>query len=294
MSKKCPYCSNVSDPSDIQPTTKRDGSFRRKSDARIIQRFRCLRCLRGLSNSTTHPCRNQNKRQINDRLRKLLASNVCMRRCAKLLNVSRTTVARKLEFLGAQARLKLEESNASHPLAENIQFDDMETFEHTKCKPLSITLAVETRTRRILGFRVSQMPANGKLAARSVKKYGKRKDHRTQGRSELFEDLQKLVSPTALIKSDQNPHYVSTVKKYFPRATHEGHKGQRGSVVGQGELKKVRFDPLFSLNHTCAMNRANVCRLIRKTWNTTKLRRRLADHLAIYAVYHNLTLLPQN
>jgi len=39
-------------------------------------------------------------------------------------------------------------------------------------------------------------------------------------------------------------------------ATHRTVKGRRGSIAGQGELKKIGFDPLFSLNHTCAMLRA--------------------------------------
>jgi len=45
-------------------------------------------------------------------------------------------------------------------------------------------------------------------------------------------------------------------------------KGRRECVVGQGELKGGGFDPLFSLNHTCAMIRAHVSRLFRRTWNT--------------------------
>jgi hypothetical protein len=77
------------------------------------------------------------------------------------------------------------------------------------------------------------------------------------------------------------------VKAHFPNCTHIDFLGQRGSTTGQGELKAVRFDPLFSLNHSCAMFRANMSRLIRKTWSTTKKMERLADHLAIYAVYHN-------
>ena len=55
-------------------------------------------------------------------------------------------------------------------------------------------------------------------------------------------------------------------------------------------FKKVKFDPLFSLNHTFAMLRANVNRLFRKTWCTTKKPQRLADHLALYALYHNEVL----
>ena len=210
---------------------------------------------------------------------------------ARLLRISRTTVVRKLFYLADQAELNLQKDNREKPLASTVEFDDMETFEHTKCKPLSITLAVESPSRRILGFAVSQMPAKGLLSKIAFKKYGPRKDERYQGRSQLFKELQAVVSPTAHFKSDENPHYPQTVKAYFPLARHETFKGQRGSIVGQGELKKVRFDPIFSLNHTCAMFRANVNRLFRRTWCTTKKPERLRMHLAIYANYHNKRLI---
>ena len=67
--------------------------------------------------------------------------------------------------------------------------------------------------------------------------------------------------------------------------------GGRGCVTGQGELKKLRFDPLFALNHTCAMLRANINRLFRRTWCTTKKKERLEQHLAVYMDFHNRILL---
>ena len=214
-----------------------------------------------------------------------------MRRAARLLHVSPTTISRKLIYLGTQARNDLERHNLEHPRCEIVEFDDQETFEHTKCKPLSITLAVASKTRRILGFEVAKMPAKGPLAKIALKKYGHRKDERSHARERLFLTLKPLVVPTANFKSDENPHYPLDLKKHFPLATHQTFKGQRGAITGQGELKKVRFDPLFSLNHTCAMTRANINRLFRKTWCTTKLPERLADHFAIYAVYHNSQLI---
>jgi hypothetical protein len=106
----------------------------------------------------------------------------------------------------------------------------------------------------------------------------------------LFERLQKLVVPYAEIRSDSNPSYPSLVKRYFPNATHVKFMGRKGCVTGQGELKQGRFDPLFSINHTCAMFRANVNRLIRKTWCTTKSLERLRAHLMLYAHEHNRRL----
>ena len=135
------------------------------------------------------------------------------------------------------------------------------------------------------------MPAKGLLVKRALKKYGHRKDERTEGRSRLFRKIRNVIDEFAVIESDSNPHYVEDIKNYFPNAKHIQHLGQRGAITGQGELKKVEFDPLFSLNHTCAMFRANVNRLIRKTWCTTKKIQPLIDHLEIYVYYHNQFLL---
>ncbi|HEY8280422.1 MAG TPA: hypothetical protein VIH99_12410 [Bdellovibrionota bacterium] len=195
-------------------------------------------------------------------------------------------MARKLLALGFEAEAGLRRSNFISTKAIVIEFDDMETFEHTKCKPISITLAVESKTRRILGLEVSTMPAKGMLVEKA-KKYGPRKDGRREARRGLFRHLREIVSEEALIKSDANPHYPGDVKEFFPRGTHRTYEGKRGSLGGQGELKKVRFDPLFSLNHTCAMFRANVNRLFRKTWCTTKRIEYLKAHLYLYAQYHN-------
>ncbi len=215
-----------------------------------------------------------------------------MRRTARLLRIHRTTVARKVRFLAEKARLdhlKSLEAFQKAPLSE-IQFDDLETMEHSKCKPLSVALAVDAKTRKILAFSVSQMPAKGLLARIALKKYGYRKDLRRIGWEKLFQDLKPLVSESATFTSDQNPFYPAFVQKHFPKAKHETVEGKRGCIAGQGELKKIGFDPLFSLNHTCAMLRANINRLFRRTWCTTKKRERLFDHIMLYAAYHNQVL----
>ena len=200
---------------------------------------------------------------------------------------------RKFLFLGRLADEFLKAELANHKKAKEIEFDDLETFEHSKLKPLSVCGVFETKTRRILGFNVAIMPAKGRIAKKSRAKYGRRKDERRTAREKLFSDLVSFVDPQAVIRSDQNPHYRSSVKRYFPDAKYEQFKGTRGCVVGQGELKALRFDPLFTLNHTFAMFRANINRLVRRTWNTTKLKERLYLHVAIYSLFHNWKLIPK-
>ncbi len=169
-------------------------------------------------------------------------------------------------------------------------FDEMETFEHTKCKPLSLPIIVEPLKRKILGIDVASMPAKGLLAARARKKYGLRADKRGISIENLFKGLKPIVSSDLKVHSDQNPHYPQHVRKIIPGAKHITTPGRRGCIVGQGELKAGGFDPLFSLNHTCAMIRANVNRMFRRTWCTTKKPEALLDHLMLYVGHHNRVL----
>jgi len=136
------------------------------------------------------------------------------------------------------------------------------------------------------------MPAKGLLVKVALRKYGPRKDDRPHGWNRLFKSLTPLVASDARFLSDENPHYPRHLKRHHPKASHDCVKGKRGCIAGQGELKKIGFDPLFSLNHTCAMLRANMNRLFRKTWCTTKTQAGLLDHLALYVSYHNQVLTP--
>jgi len=290
MAFECSYCLIEGNASGQANKVVRFGRFLRKSDHSQIQRYRCTGCKKSFSEASTDLFYKQCKRGVNSKIAGLLASGVSQRRASLLLGINRKTLIKKFILLGFLAQFFLLESNLEEPKSEIIEFDDLETIEHTKLKPLSVTLAVEYQSRRILGFKVSQMPAKGHLAKLSFKKYGRRKDFRAQARKALFTLITPLVSEGVLIKSDENPHYPKDVREFFPGSIHQIHKGRRGCVVGQGELKKIGFDPLFSLNHTCAMLRANINRLFRKTWCTTKKPERLALHIALYALFHNTRL----
>jgi hypothetical protein len=167
------------------------------------------------------------------------------------------------------------------------------TKENSKLKPLSVTIAVEENCRRILATEVSRIPAFGHLAHIAVKKYGKRKSEHFEGLTRLFQKISPVLSSEVCIKSDDHQLYPGFISAYLPRAKHQTFPSERSCVAGQGELKKVRFDPLFIVNHTCALLRANINRLIRKTWCTTKDPERLQDHIEIFTYFYNEHLLPK-
>ncbi len=287
MKKNCPNSLCACPESII-----RDGSFWRREDSKMIQRFRCKTCGTRFSSATFTSTYRQKKRRVNSPLLKLLASGVSLRRSAILLGVNHKTVERKLPLLANRCRrLNDRHLNKLKGRVHNIQIDDLITKENSKLKPLSVSIVVDENRRLILGAEVSQIPAFGHLSKLSLKKYGPRRDELSQGLTRLFEKITPIVSSEVLIKSDEHQRYPGFISAYLPLARHLTFPSERGCIVGQGELKKVNFDPLFIVNHTCAILRANINRLIRKTWCTTKNANRLKDHLDLFIYFYNQHLL---
>ena len=231
----------------------------------------------------------QKKRRLNHCIKLDLCSSTSLRRIALNHNTSRTTVKRKIEFLADQARLKHQEWLKDKNF-KVVEFDDLETFEHTKCKPLSVSIALEHKTRKLIGFRVSTIGAKGHLAKPAFKKYGKRENTSYKNRESLFEELKLVVDKKAVFKTDMHKQYPELVRKHFPEAEHRLYRSVRARSSGLGELKQKGFDPIFSINQVFSMFRDNLKRLTRQTWCTTKRIKYLEMQIMIYFDFHNSVL----
>ena len=276
MKINCPNCHSLN--------FIKDGSYRRSNDSKTILRYKCKDCSKRFSSATFKLEYRQKKRRINPILFKLMVSGVSQRRAALILGVHRVTVARKFRYLAKKSRLKNQKLKVH---CKKMQFDDLVTKENSKLKPVSISIAVDTETRCILSARVSTLRAFGHLAHKGRKKYPKRKNTHKNGLKKMFQDLLKHTKEELDIRSDEHKFYADFVTNYFPNATYKQFKSERACIAGQGELKKVKRDPLFAINHTCAMLRANINRLFRRTWCTTKDIERLQDHLDIFISFYN-------
>ena len=290
MKRKCPNqnCSYFKLPDLI----KKDGTYFRKNDSRIIQRYKCKNCNRKFSSATGTLEFGQKKRRVNYPLYKILCSKVSQRRAAMILGISRHTVGKKLVYLAKKYRRENKKQLEKTTAVTCLVIDDLITKENSKLKPLSVSLAINGDTAEILKAEVSQIPAFGHLSKLAVKKYGKRPCFHRRGLRRLFEAIAPTIDPFSVVKSDEHKKYPEFVQRYLPDANHSTFKSERARVAGQGELKKGGFDPLFAVNHVCAMLRDNLNRLVRKTWCTTKEPVRLADHLEIFIHFHNNFLLP--
>ena len=267
----------------------KDGHYYRRDDSRRIQRYKCKICSSRYSKATHTLEFAQKKRRFNKMIRANLASGMSMRSCAYNLNLARKTIERKFVYLAKKARINQKELLrmwAQNPLAE-IQFDDLISSVHTKLKPISVSVVVNSKNLKILGARVAEIPAFGKIAEISRRKYGKRANQHPQTLSKLLFELKASISPFVEFKTDEHKRYPEIIAKHFPRASHKTFKGLPVSIVGMGELKSKSFDPLFAINHTLACFRGGMNRFFRRTWCTSKSLQHTQDHIDIFIDYYN-------
>jgi transposase-like protein len=271
----------------------RFGKFYRQDTSEWVSRFKCKTCLKTFSSATNTLEFRHKKRRINYTLMHLLCSGVSQRRSAKILLVDKKTIARKVNYLAMKARenhlLFLQQLENAPVL--NIQFDDLVTSIHTKLKPVTVTVAIDKSNRAILSATVGVIPAFGKLAGISKEKYGKRDNEHRRTLEATFKTLKPMITEETLFESDEHKLYPKVFKQYFNETKLCQFKGMKSTVAGLGELKMRSFDPLFSINHTLAMLRANINRLFRRTWCTSKDIFMLQNHIDIYVNYHNTQLI---
>ena len=282
MNPNCPRCA--------ASCVIKYGRFRRTEDAQSIQRYRCKDCGKGFSSSTFTPTYRQKRRRLNRLIESDIASSTAQRRIAIKQGCARNTVARKIAFLAEQARAKTKAWLASQEPFTNLQWDELITFEHTRLKPLSVAVMACEQGRSILGFRVAQIPASGLIARRSREKYGPRRNLSGYARRDLLKTLAPHIAAQATVTCDEHPRYREELETALTGVNVIQHRSVRGSLTGQGELKRTGWDPLFTINHTLAMLRDNIKRLTRRTWCTTKRKSALEDVIAIYVHFHNSRL----
>ena len=272
------------------------GFYQRKCDSHKVKRYLCKDCKHKFSDATGTLEFGHHKRRENPIIQRLLGAVVSLNEIGRIVRVNQKTVARKLVYLSKKSQLENEDLLSKYHKVDSVQFDEMETVEQTKCKPVAIALAVEADTRVVLGFTASRMPAKGPLATIAKKKYGKRVNDRVKGLETLMKSIVSRLATHVNLLSDKCPFYARVVDRTLGQnkeiaITYKQLKGRKGCVSGQEELEEGGWDSLFSLNHTCAMFRAHVSRLIRHTWNTTKKLENLVHHLNIYMFIHNSRIL---
>ena len=269
------------------------GRYPRACDGRTVQRFLCLECHRTFSTQTFRVDYRLKKPHLNHDLIGPFVSKVTHRQAARVLGCSRKTVAHRLELLGEHCRdfhlRRLALAREGGGLRGVFQLDELETFEHSRrLAPVTMPVLIERKSFFVVDLESARLPCRGRLSERDrLEKQEREREHgvrRSGSRRAVEKCFETLASHHAkdgrvCVETDRKSTYTTILARRFrARLAHERHSSK---------AKRDYQNPLFPINHTLAMMRDGISRLVRRTWAASKLRERLERHAWIWLVWRN-------
>jgi transposase-like protein len=289
----CPHPACPSRSAALPFTWQRRGHFTRRCDGRRVQRFRCRACRRSFSTQTFRLDYRLQQPRLHLALFDELVSKVTLRQSARLRGASRKTIAHRLELLGRLGeqfhRHMLQGACRRGGLAGTFQLDELETYEtDRRLQPVTVPVLIERKSYFVLHTAVAPLAARGGLQPRDrerklarEKLFGKRRSGSRRVVGESFDVLQSVVAGRGpvVVQTDRKQSYASLLARRFGgRLWHERTSSRE---------KRGYSNPLFPINHTLAMMRDGLSRLVRRTWAGAKRREKLGRHLWIWVLWRN-------
>lgn len=269
------------------------GSFRRACDGRVVPRFRCLECGRTFSTQTFRLDWRLQRPRLHLDLWAHLISKVTHRQAARMLNCTRKSIAHRLDLLGEHCRAfhthQLERLARQRGLAGRFQLDELETYEHNRrLQPLTVPVLIHCPSYFVVDLAVAPLPCRGRLSARNRERkiareglYGTRRSGSRRAVEACLQTLAAARRPAGRIEleTDCKHEYVRSVQRLLGADTpHQRTSSKEPRDYGS---------PLFAINHTLAMLRDGVSRLVRRTWAASKQSLQLGRHLWIWVCWRN-------
>jgi len=223
----CRFHRSLDAAEELYGTTRfwvRMGHYQRRIDRRPAPRYRCRACGRSFSSQTNSPTYRQYRPDINGIVFRLLCSGVTMRRTALVVGVSRTTIERKTTWLANRARSIHNKRLADGELKTSlVQFDELQTFEHTRLKPVSVAVAIRAKTGEIIDIDVAMMSSFGAMVRRTRELYPYWHEARKGARESVFRSVAKCAKPGITIRTDKDRRYPPIINRLVPDARIEQH-----------------------------------------------------------------------
>ena len=272
---------------------QRRGSFRRACDGRVIPRFQCMRCKRSFSTQTFRVDYGLRKPALDHPVVMRLVSKVTQRQCTRDLKCDRAAIALRLERYGKHCRdfheQRMRERGQSKAWSSRFLLDELETYEHNRrLKPVTVPVLVHKESHCILHAAVGTLPARKPLSPANLRTLelqerseGKRRSESRAKVAKCFEVLKSVCPASGPVRvgTDQKDTYRTLLKKAFgDRLEHE---------TTHSKAPRSTWNPLFVINHTFAMLRDGLSRLVRRTLAASKQRQKLEWHLWLYIGWRN-------
>src|SRR5436190_269330 len=269
------------------------GRFHRACDGRTVHRFYCCVCRRSFSVQTFRVDYRLKRPELTAPIFDAFVSKVTQRQTARTLASTRKTVRRRLLLLARHSRefqtAVLERARSRKIIYGGFQLDEQHTFERDRrLQPVTFPVLIHIESRFVLHVEAAALPARGGLRKSDLErklrleaKCGVRRSGSREAVKRCFEALACVRNPELLtvMVTDKAPHYPTALAETMTR-----------NIVHlrcSGKAPKTLANPLWPINHTLAMLRDGLSRLVQRTWGATKERAWLAEHAWIWIAYRN-------
>jgi transposase-like protein len=292
--KFCPNPSCTSRRTNSAFRFKRRGHYQRKCDGRKVQRFHCLECNTSFSSQTFRTDYRWHKPSLHLRVFEGLVSKTSLRQMARILEVRRPTIERRFRRLGKQAKdfhlAMLRRANSGAGINGVFQLDEQETFEiDRRLRPVTFPVLIERSTYFVVHGQAAPMGSRGRLTPKKQKqriKLEAEEGRRKSGsRGAVLSCFQALSNAHEMgVGIDLQTDKKSSYNRLFKKAV--GNQFASHQTVS-GRAPRCYGSILFPINHTLAMMRDGISRLVRRSWCVSKLRSRLEQHFWVWVAYRN-------
>jgi hypothetical protein len=175
-------------------------------------------------------------------------------------------------------------------LEGSFSMDELETFETDRLvRPVTVPVLMQRKTLFIIYAEAAPLPPRGRLNVfRQLRKerddriFGPRKCGSRAAVKRTFEALYRATKKERFLEivTDRKASYRKVIGELFADYP-------KNHIQESSKKRRNRGNVLFPINHTLAMMRDGVSRLVRRNWGAAKLRSRLTEHLWIWIVYRN-------
>jgi hypothetical protein len=258
-----------------------------------VRRFHCHICRRSFSVQTFRVDYRLKRPQLTGPLFDAFVSKVTQRQAARMLVCTRKTVRHRLILLASHSRefqtAALERARVRGGLSGRFQLDELQTFEcDRRLQPVTMPVLIHQQSRFVLHVEAAALPARGSLRKRDLERkrrleerHGVRRSGSREAVKRCFAVLARARNSSALtvIVTDQAPSYPTVLAETMT-----------GNIVHEqysGKAPRKTSNPLWPINHTLAMLRDGLSRLVRRTWGASKQRGWFAEHAWIWIAYRN-------
>ena len=270
----CPHCSSIK--------TSCSGKYKRKRSRQLIQRYKCSNCKHTFSDQTLSKTYKQKRPDLNKNILEMVSGGVGVRKTAMLLRTTKNTVQKRIKFLAEVCDAFNKKHMSEWDIKPPFQFDEMETFEHSRHANLGVPVLVEKKSHFIVGA-IGQYATSKSHYPDLQSKHNVAHSKEISGKDRITKELIKLcrvMKPQGRIIIDTDGH------RSYPAYMKEAFKNDfvHNVYVAGDDRNKTE---LFPVNNICGCLRDDEAMLRRRTWHVCKDKNMLTARLKIYTFFSN-------